>query len=194
MNSYYIYGVYKGGGIMALDSIDKKVMSALKANPSLLKKAQSSATFIKSLEPEVENLRDCILKYTKHNSVINSISIKKESDGTFTIYFDESKGAIYSSYFNNNNKPWYNTYTASSAFSSTGYPNAYMPLLRNEGYSVNKKPWNNFFGKGASGEAEHFIEKGIQDYKSIYGDNLSIRVEKSFDSNYGSSFNEVTDY
>ena len=178
---------------MALDEIDKKVMSALKANPSLLKKAHSSATFIKDLEKEVEKLRDCILKYTTHNSVINSISIKKESDGTFTIYFDESK-SIYTSYFNHNNKPWYNTYLAPSAFSGSGYPNAFMPLLRNEGYTVSSPKWSKFFGSGASGEAEHFIEQGIQDYKNTYGDNLSIKVEKSFDSNYGSSISEVTDY
>lgn len=165
---------------MALDSIDKKVMSALSSNPSLIKKAQSSASFIKDLEKEVEKLKDCILKFTTHSSVINSIDIKKESDGTFTIYFDESKGT-YLSYFNHNNKPWYNTYPASS-FSGSSYPNAYMPLLRNEGYQVKKQPWANFFGKGSSGEAEHFIELGIQDYKNTYGDVLSIKVEKVFES------------
>jgi len=168
--------------IMAFDNIDKLAMKALNTNSTLIKNAQRSKVFIDNLEKEVERLKDCILKYTTHNSVINSISIKKESDGTFTIYFDKSKGAIYTSYFNNKAAEWdLNTYPTIDLYGRFGYPNAYMPLLRNEGYQVKKQPWRNFFGKGASGNAEHFIEKGIQDYKNKYGDILNITVEKVFE-------------
>ncbi len=161
---------------MTLDSLDKKVQELLKKNPKLVDKAQKSTTFIANLKKEVEKLMECIKNHTNSETVKNSIYIKEESDGTFTITFD--KTAI---------RP--------SIFTIWGYPypaDAYMPLLRNEGYQVKHPKWKKFFGDGAYGTEERFIELGIQDYKQKYGNNLNIKVEKIFDQKY-SAYNEVID-
>lgn len=160
------------------DFIDKKVKDFLKNNPSKIGSMKTNKTFVSELKKEVEILKDCILKFTNSNSVKQSIEIKEDKNGGFIITFSQEK-AIKLSYFQR-----YIDYPA----------NAYMPLLRNEGYEVKNPKWKAFFGKGSKGKAENFIEKGIEEYHKKRGNSLSIEVVKNYDTKYSKFNKTITKY
>lgn len=162
---------------MSQSSIDKKVAELLRRKPELKKQAYKSKSFLIKLEDEVEKLKECMLKYTNSETVQKSIITEKENDGTLTITFNK------------------NLATKPSFFTKWGYDypaDAYMPILKNEGYQVKHPRWKIFFGKGSHGVEERFIELGIMDYKKTYGDNLKINVRKIFNQRY-SAYNEIID-
>lgn len=142
-------------------------------------KTQSKKLGISGLvKDEVENLKNCILQFVQSDTVRNAITVKENSDGTYTIGFNESKATLPSTF--------------------SGYPTgAYMPILRNDGYEIKHPFYKKFFGKGAKGRAQGFIESGIAEYKRKYGDGLQITVSKLFDekySPYNSTISEETEY
>lgn len=160
------------------DFIDKKVKDFLKNNPSKIGSMKTNKAFVSELKKEVEILKDCILKFTNSNSVKQSIEIKEYKNGGLVITFNQER-ATKPSYFQQ----------------FTDYPaNAYMPLLRNEGYEIKNPKWKSFFGKGGSGKAENFIEKGIEEYHKKRGNSLSIEVVKNYDIRYSKSSKTITKY
>lgn len=173
-------------------NVDKQVQDFFTKNQKTNKQIQNAIT--ESLDNEVEILKQYIISEAKKNTYsadIRPVQVILDSmkiiDGNYPnekiIIFDESsirQSAFKTGYF---------------GFTIDNYsPDAYLPILINEGYKVKKKPWDQIFG---SREAEHFIENGIEEYQRKNKGKLNIKVEKIGDfkyNGYTSSINEETYY
>lgn len=163
--------------------VDRQVNNYVNKNRNSNPQIKNLTTL--NLRSEAEALMECIKKYTQSQTVLGSIEIQLGNNPLeLIITFDPAKATLRSE-FNDPTSPIY----------QGGYDaDAYLPLLRNEGYMIKpqRQRWRNYFGRGASGQAEHFIEKGIADYNKSNKGKLNITVKKTFTIGY-SSYNSFID-
>lgn len=159
-----------------MESIERQVNNLFKSgafNKQFNQIVKSpSGTFGAQLESEVAKLKHCIEQHIESSTTMKSVQMQQIKDSSgYEIVFDETLGTLSSSF---------DSYQKNEI-------GAFMPLMRNEGFLVKGGMF-----KGIGAEPQQFIEQGIADYISQYGDNLKLTVLKNWDTQYTNRNETIT--